>query len=107
MGGPNVFLRRVPVVLTMPATPLFPHPSVPIRARDRGFCVRQLHDCIHNPWPHDCASLIASHRKLFGWSGAFRAGLVACRLNHQVRRAPDVDLLYHAEKTSRLGSTAG
>jgi hypothetical protein len=61
----------------MPATPLFAYPSLPISARGRGFCVRQLRDCIDNPLPCDCASLIASRRKLFGSSGAFRAGLVA------------------------------
>jgi hypothetical protein len=50
---------------------------------------------------HTAAVVIASLREFVDPSGAFRHGVVAVMLEHQVGDAPDVDLGYHAANGRR------
>jgi hypothetical protein len=61
----------------------------------------ELPDCIDDPPPDCLAVLIASLREFVDPSGAFRYGVVAVMLEHQVGDAPDVDLGYHAANGRR------
>jgi hypothetical protein len=48
--------------------------------------------------------VIAAGRELLSSSGAFLERLMAVALEHQVGRAPNIDLGYHAVKITRLPS---
>src|ERR1700734_2225651 len=70
--------------------------------RARGYFVRELCHCRHDPAPGRRPVGITGERELVGSSGAFLEGLLlAVALEHQLRRPPNVDLGYHAGKAAR------
>jgi hypothetical protein len=69
--------------------------------RARGYFVRELGHCRHDPAPGRRPVGITGERELVGSSGAFLEGLLAVALEHQLRRPPNVDLGYHAGKAAR------
>jgi hypothetical protein len=69
-----------------------------------GRCVvRELLDSGGNPAPGRRAVVILGCRKLIGAGGAFLEGLIAVALEHQVGRAPDIDLGYHTTTLHACG----
>jgi len=72
-----------------------------------GCQVHELADCTRDPAPDRHAGSIPDLSEFIGPSRAFRLGLVAVALEHQVSDVPDVDLRYHDGKATRLTSTEG
>jgi hypothetical protein len=60
--------------------------------------VRELIDRIDNPTPDRRAAGITSGRELVGPFSPFHQSCIAVAFEHQVRRAPNVDLGYHVTK---------
>jgi len=67
--------------------------------------VHELPDCTRNPAPDRHAGSIADLPEFLGPPLAFRLGLVAVALEHQVGDAPDIDFRDHSAKfmKSELG----
>jgi hypothetical protein len=63
--------------------------------------VGELADGGGDPAPDDRAIVIILSGELPGTGGAFLERLVAVALEHQVGRAPDVDIGYHSGKNHR------
>jgi hypothetical protein len=75
-----------------------------VRRARRGL-VGVLQDGVHDPAPGRRALSVAGGRELIiSSSGAFRLGLLAVALEHQLRRPPNVDLGYHTGKAARSRS---
>jgi hypothetical protein len=72
-----------------------------VSAPGRAAFVRELRDCICDPAPDSLAVVIIGGRQLVSALGAFRLGLLAVALEHQVRGPPDLELRFHAAKAAR------
>ena len=59
------------------------------------YLVGELDDGAGDPAPDRGAFMVASGLELARTRGAFGLGLVAVALQHELRRAPNVDLGYH------------
>ena len=66
----------------------------------RGF-IGEFTDDMCDPAPDCHAVIIPGGRELVGTGSAFLERFLAVPLQHELRRAPNIDLVYHAAKVAR------